>query len=676
MFQLLAATIVTALGAGNLCAVSGAVVDGSGQPVSGAAVYLEQGLEGGVVTARSAADGSYRFDEVYPGVVGVFAHGPGRAWGGASVSLGSGQALSGVTLRLRALGSLSGHVSAGKAKAVEGVRITRVALLTESPVSIPYSKLRAFGVEEPVTDSSGRYTIDSLPLGATVAVKLSHPSYAQARIDEAKVGSRDADVTLYEGVLVTGQVLASGTDRAVAQAAVSIRNANPPHDTAIAISDVEGNFGLRMLPGAYLYKAGGARFESGGWQSLLLTGESPIQQLTLHVAGTGEVSGKVLDAKTSEPIAGARIYLETGGAPAAMARSGPDGEFALIAMAGENTLRLEAAPGYLPPTTPATRFTVAEGEQIELPAFWLAPLPRYTLRVVDFSGEAAPGAVIRLLRPAQIGWQRTDGTGTVELSFLNSPADGRVVGLVEHATRAEAAVFSISQANSGEAVVQLLPAAELTGRVVDAEGEPLEGAVVDGRLLDESFADPILLWRTVTDAAGEYSAPLVPAQVGQIIVAYTVDEWGGMAAANAAAQSAPRTAVVAPDETKRMDDLSVDTRESGRSLMGKRLNWANGRHLCGPETPEGRESRPAVVMYCSAAEAESTISSLDFAAEFYGESFRYGVVVDGEAACGAQRVHVVTGKSTGTASAFVLNAAGEVVLETFGLPPLKSVRAH
>lgn len=655
---------------GEWCSISGTVMDERGSPVPGAAVFLEQGIEGPVQTTRADQSGDYRFDEVAPGVVGVFARQDGYAWGGSSVSLGLGQSADNVDLRLRAPGKLSGRAMAGKS-GVQGVRVTRVALLTESPVSVPFSKLRGFGISEPVTDSNGEYTIDGLPTGATVAVKLAHPSFAQARIDEARVGSTTADVALFEGVLVSGRVLAAGTQRPVAEAVVSIRNANPPHDTAIAVTDGQGNFGVRLLPGAYMYKAGGAQFESAGWRALELTGQVPVKQLSLVVAGTGEIRGKVLDAKSGGAIEGARLFLSTSGAPAEMARTGPTGEYKINVMAGENTIRIEPAPGYLPPTTPGTQFVIKEGESLELPAFWLAPLPRYTLSVVNENEEPVPGAVIRLLRPAQFGWQIADGEGVVRLEFLNLPRDGRVVGLVEHPTQETAAMFSIGPENSENAVVELMPLAKASGRVVNESGQPIEGAVVDGRLLDESFDDPILIWRTVTNASGEYNAPIVPAQVAHIVAAYTVNEWGVMDA-----QGSPETFVATEATNVPVPDISLNTSSGGKSLFGERLRWASGRHHCGPASPGNRDAGAAIVQYCRATEAEAAIAGLEAVAEIFGDRFRYAVIVDGEIECSADRVHVFVGKAPATASTYVIDEAGEVVLETFGLPPLRALRGR
>jgi len=73
------------LGASSL---TGRVVDAGGQPVNGARVFLEPGLEGAIVEAPIAADGAFRFENVAPGPVGVFAAAPGFGYAGKHLNLG------------------------------------------------------------------------------------------------------------------------------------------------------------------------------------------------------------------------------------------------------------------------------------------------------------------------------------------------------------------------------------------------------------------------------------------------------------------------------------------------------------------------------------------------------------------------------------------------------------
>jgi hypothetical protein len=342
----------------GLAKIEGTVRDTNGQPIAGAKVFAESGLEGPLSIAQTDATGAFVLDELLPGTTGVFAYAPGHALDGRSVTLAIEAAVR-IDLILPQPGTLSGSVSDADGKPIAGARITRVAILGDSKVGIPFAKLAAQGIQQPTTDPRGLFSIALLPQGAEVALKVAHPQFAQ---DDpiVRVG-RDARVTLSPGVLVSGTVVARGRDSAVPNALLLFRNADPPHGTVVTRSQADGSFVIRLTPGPWLYEASGTNFRSPNWQRVLISPDYPNQRVTLQVAGTAGLTGVVKDAKSGLPVEGARLVLESAGVPADTARTGPTGAYDLTGTEGETVVRLVSAPGFLLPRETGMRIHVEAG---------------------------------------------------------------------------------------------------------------------------------------------------------------------------------------------------------------------------------------------------------------------------------------------------------------------------
>ncbi|HNR33427.1 MAG TPA: carboxypeptidase-like regulatory domain-containing protein [Candidatus Hydrogenedentes bacterium] len=356
-------------------ALTGQVVDAAGNPAAGARVFLEPGLEGELIEGRVAADGRFSFDDVAPGAVGVIAAAPGYGHAGRHFNLGLDDVVSPFTLRMAPAGRIAGRVLTEKGKPIAGARVTRVALLGDEKVGIPLTKLRTFGIAEPWSDADGRFAVEQLPEGGTVALKVNHPDYAQEGTTDVRVGDENVRVTLTPGVIAEGSVLTRHEQMAVANVEVVFQNAAPPHDTVIAHTDGRGRFQVRLKPGAYLARAAGGGYRSPGLIPVAISTDAPRQVVRLQAVRTGRIRGTVKDAVSGEPVRGVRVLLESSGNVAALVRTGATGEFDFEAAAGQNVVRIDAAPGYAPPAINTVSATVTEGQELTLPGFWLAPLP-------------------------------------------------------------------------------------------------------------------------------------------------------------------------------------------------------------------------------------------------------------------------------------------------------------
>jgi hypothetical protein len=668
----LAATILLSFCGGasaqGLAKIEGTVRDSHGQPLAGARVFLEAGLEGPLAVTQTSASGAFNFSGVLPGFVGVFAYAPGHAVDGHSVSLAL-DATERLDIVLPDPGTLAGTVQDEKGQPIAGARITRVALQGSSKVGIPLAKLAEQGLAVPATDARGMFTVALLPEGAEVAVKVAHPQYAQAA-PILRVGRRDARITLTRGVLVTGTVAARGRDATVPNATLFFKNADPPRDTVVTHSQADGSYAVRLTPGPWLYSASGPAFSTANSQRVLISPDYPNQRVALQVAGTAALRGSVRDAKSGNAVAGARVVLVSSGVAVAKAVTGPAGAYELTATEGETVVQLESAPGYLLPPEPAMRVIVQSGKATDVPAFWVAPLPKYSLEVIDSAEAPVAGAIVRVLFPEQFGWYATDADGLVELAFASLQANGTVVGMVEDQAGPNAAIFAITRDRSTDAIVQLMPLTSLTGTVVNEKKSGVPGLFVEARTTLEGLGQPVTLWRTFSAKDGAVRWPAVVPRTPLACFASTMPAAGAPAVTGESAALIP-----VPEAVADVGLISVPGARDGRSALGRKYAWYKHNVLCGA-LPADAEHRPAILVHASAAQAGMMADGLAQAQRLLQRpGLVFAVVVSEDTPCADAAVPVLRGEAPSGAYTFVVNANAEVVLECIGLPPVVAINA-
>jgi len=654
----------TALGA---ITIEGQVSGPDNQPIAHAQVFLEPGLGGALLDVAASDTGHFVFPDVQPGAVGLFAVAPGYGFGGQSLTVAVADQIPPIRITLQPATTVQGTVVGVKDAPVAGARITRFLVKGTHKVGIPLAKLKQFGYAEPVTDASGKFILDSVPAGTKVDLKIGHPNFAQEGFIDAAAGSSDVRVTMNPGVLVEGEVVSRATQVAIAQAAVLIQNAQPPHDTSTASSSITGQFSMRLKPGVYMYQAQGAGMRSAGWERLTITGERPVERVRLAVAGFGTIRGNVRDAITEKPIRDVRITLTTNGSDAAVVRSGPGGDFQFTAGEGENAIRIDSTPGYFPPDTQHMKTTIREGADVELPGMWLRPLPAYQVQIVREDGSPVPGALVSLLRPMQIGWHVADAQGLATIHLEEFPASGALLGRVDDPSSKGVALFTLEKSQSGPGMVQLFDAGTVEGRTVNARGRAVAGVSVGAFFPGESAADAILLWQTFSSKDGTFRWNAVVPGVPQRL------------AARAGAESSGESATfnLAPAEVKALGDIAVEGAKAGSTRRGDAVKWYQWPVLCGTlPAAEVCLKSPAMLLYVNGASIPALMESLSrVKAQLNMPDLVIALISDTAPDCGDSTVPVLSGKPEGGVTTLLLDRQGQVVLETSGLPPVSVIQS-
>ncbi|HKH47549.1 MAG TPA: carboxypeptidase-like regulatory domain-containing protein [Thermoanaerobaculia bacterium] len=218
-------------------------------------------------------------------------------------------------------------------------------------------------------------------------------------------------------------------------------------------------------------------------------------------------TGRVLDAVSRQPVAGALVWQQFG-AIFSWTRSGADGSFRIPAEAGRPIAA--AAPGY----ARAVRPEVPPDAPVSLA---LKPAVVLTGRVADSEGRPVAGAAVRVvptdpypyyrgLRDLVSGFTREDGTfrlrGVPARSMLQVGAEAEGFAPAE-----QVASTGEPGRNPAPLRIALGPGSSLTGRLVDLDGQPIAGAEIllrDIAALDAGLAANPEEHRAVSDPTGRF----------------------------------------------------------------------------------------------------------------------------------------------------------------------------
>lgn len=279
--------------------------------------------------------------------------------------------------------------------------------------------------------------------------------------------------------------------------------------------------------------------------------------------GTATVTGRVVDAGTGRPVAGALVWS---GMPPELppVRTGKDGTFRLPLPKAESSFGVAAA-GYLLPGSPllpsAKPVTVA-----------LKRAARIQGQVVDSEGTPVAGAALVLQPPPS---RNRELSSLWYLSELPAGTDGgfsfpgvlagglyRLAASMPGYGRTEVEVRTAPDGRPAPTVRVVLGSGVIaTGHVVDENGKPVEGAEV-GLLGAEHFF-PTGLLQAVSDATGAFSIRgVTPGQ-------YQLD------AVRKGFAPLVRAGILVPEGAARLD-LGKITLKSGTAIEGRVIDAEGG----------------------------------------------------------------------------------------------------
>ncbi|ATB50761.1 carboxypeptidase regulatory-like domain-containing protein [Corallococcus macrosporus] len=335
------------------------------------------------------------------------------------------------------------------------------------------------------------------------------PGHGPVRLEATRpLGEAETavELRLSEGVTLRGRTVVEGREEPVPLAALTLRPypgtptawAVPtglPEEAAETTSDARGHFTFtRLAPGRYALTAEAPGFSR---RTLRLLQVPRASDVVVGLWGASTLEGFVVDAR-GQPVANAEVTAAGGSSPV-RATTGEGGGFALEVNAG--TWFVSARHGDQPGRVPGP-LSVAPGETLRGLVVTLGAASGLAGSVSSVDGAPVGGAVL-VAAPAggegELGRaaSHADGTWRMDLPAGDYDVTVRAEGMTGRVV--EAVVVDVGAYTPVD--VRLEPAtAALEGLVVDAEGQPLEGAQV--RASPESFSG--VARTALTDAQGAW----------------------------------------------------------------------------------------------------------------------------------------------------------------------------
>ncbi len=395
-------------------------------------------------------------------------------------------------------GAISGLILDGGTKAP--VAGARVAL--EAGMPLPGDWQDRLARNEALSDAKGVFRLEGVGRGAVTVVARA-PGYAPATRTDARAGAR-LELFLFPGPTLSGTVR-DDAGKPVAGASMHLFaqgwSTPPPVDP----TDAGGRFTAAGIePGEYWIVArAGAR--APGLAQVVVT-ERDDAGVDLALGEGGYVTGRTVD-DSGRPIAAASVRPEAFGgrglpqlvSDTLVGTSREDGSFALGPLPAGAFSFVVSHRGH---ATQRVSATVAALQSSDLRDVVLEAGLAIRGEVRDREGAGLAGVLVRA-EPRGGGEgpnaeAESDAAGAFALSGLSAGA---------YSLSAEAVGYARGRASAtagGEPVVIVLDSGgTITGRVVDAAGQPVDGATVSGESVDDDPAQAHAFVHATTGQEGD-----------------------------------------------------------------------------------------------------------------------------------------------------------------------------
>lgn len=325
------------------------------------------------------------------------------------------------------------------------------------------------------TGEDGSYEVPD-PAEWANQITVHHPDYALKHVTTIGNQKLPLDIRIDTGVALAGKVVAEDGTTPVEGATLYLDG------VPVARSGREGEFTLAHAPKNWreLKAIAGTRVAAR---------TNPAKDLTLKLAKGASLTGRVLDAKTQKPLAGASVsYSTTPDTPlsASVAESvvtDSAGKFSIDALLPATLALGVTYPGF---AFDSQEIVVRDRTAVSR-AIAGTPLARISGSVADESRRAIGGVRISLsndFRPRQRMISRETAYSTPDGRFVLrgvTPEESlQLIAQKKGFATGKNGPHKLAPAESKANVVITLPSGiALTGRVTDKEGRPLAGISVD-----------------------------------------------------------------------------------------------------------------------------------------------------------------------------------------------------
>ena len=490
----------------------------TGAPVQGAIVALNNALHlDRWEHAHTDANGYYLLKDLAPGIYNLFLNEGPEGWTAAakvSIKVVEGETVSNVDFTLVRGGFIGGRVTdeATKAPLVNHVIYLKDAARPESQKQVHFTE----------TDESGAYFFPAVLPGRALVYAFASSGYqdigsVRRYVDVVEAKTVIANFQLSKGIALMGRAFTETGEPVVDAKIINLQWAHE-----LNLSNAHGEFTLRQLrPGQKLVlKAEHRGLKLRGTVAVEVQPGASVE-IQMQPYELIRISGRVLNDK-GEPVPSVTIglmhhfhtnpHIQT---MPTVSLTDSDGRFKGVELiVGDQYTLSASANGYQPVQTDQFTVTASLSQIADLVLLPAAGPFFIEGRLTDTAGQPVHGAEVHITTKTQRWATFTDENGDYRFEELPTPQIGQLgIAHSEYAYH----VFKGLKSNQRHDLVLVKADGYLTGKILDVNGKPIEGATVGVHITEEEPTGYVYVL-VLTNALGTFELKHIKDKVVQLYV--------------------------------------------------------------------------------------------------------------------------------------------------------------
>ena len=501
---------------------SGRVVKNKGEPIEDAEIRYAVNWKATQLVTCTATDGTFRFEMPRPdprkldGRFDILITHPDYASRWRKLPL---ENTTDIEIQLDAPGTISRRILTRSGNPIPNVEVRIQFLMDGNPMSPhreDYSMLNIFHHMPPAeTDERGEFVFRNLPQSSMTMLYIQAPGYAKAERIGVPVGAKGLEIQLkhegrIKGCLTYVDTGAPVTDATVTASAIDMIHG---HGRGDARADENGAFVVKNLPrGLYDLNLG---VGPEGWTAvpkgrILVVEGQTVSNVNLSLIRCGVITGRVTELDTGEPIANHNVLCHDAAHPESLgkrhsAATDETGVYQIHAAPGQALVFARAPRNYEDIGEVSSSVDVVKGETVTVD-FQFAKGIELVIRTLTKAGKPVAGAwVTEEWTVAMPDGGKSNEQG--EYTLRGHQAGQLLLLKAEHVERQlhGTAEVEVPPGKTVEIRMERYEQVEVSGRVVDRNGEPIPGVSIVLSQRVNQQGSTVGTDVAVTDNNGRYS---------------------------------------------------------------------------------------------------------------------------------------------------------------------------